>query len=353
MEGGFSESTKNVLPLDSYPYELRIFEEWVSTGIVTFTSKWFCDWMSLYVFADYYDLPAFGRDIMSFLVEQRDKSQLFFFIGTYLDYVPSSSPLYRFCVEVCVHHLDCDRNFGRGGYEKLPKEFMWDVITGLSNKSANKPCPCCHKHCDFHKHDSEEEWQKSESCLGYCHEPFIYILNSMSAYQPGLCKAWSFYVSQATPRKTALDEQECLSFKSSTGEDKDGTKKTGKMRSALGSALWKRISREKHRWRSSTTYWAFEEDSLVQSVTEMCQIGLARTLTREMSGSTARRLIIDWLNEHKLHVKYFHLHILTPSVKHGAYKQYNIPSQAKQQTTPHPHSKKPSCGKTPNRIPWL
>lgn len=48
-----------------------------------------------------------------------------------------------------------------------------------------------------------------------------------------------------------------------------------------------------------TTYWAFEEGNWVRSIMEVCHIGLAWTLVREMSERIARELINDKLNGHK------------------------------------------------------
>ncbi|KAG9766053.1 hypothetical protein KCU73_g24, partial [Aureobasidium melanogenum] len=235
LEGGFSESTKKILPVDSDAYELRIFEKRLSTGSIEVEYHWYIDMVYLYKFADYYDIPALRREVMSELVKQARKQRGFWLASVAVEHLPSSSPLYRFFVEEFVQHAN---DIFHGGYELVTKEFLSLIFTGLAKRSADNPCRCCHNPCDFHDHDSEEEWEKSESCLlGRCRS-CAYHSDSMSRYPPGVPKARSFYVSQATHGKTALNEQECLSVKYSP-EERIQTRK-GKQRRCVILVLRKR-----------------------------------------------------------------------------------------------------------------
>ncbi|KAG9568529.1 hypothetical protein KCU79_g2293, partial [Aureobasidium melanogenum] len=158
LEGGFSESTKKILPVDSDAYELRIFEKWLSTGSIEVEYHWYIDMVYLYKFADYYDIPALRREVMSELVKQARKQRGFWLASVAVEHLPSSSPLYRFFVEEFVQHAN---DIFHGGYELVTKEFLSLIFTGLAKRSADNPCRCCHNPCDFHDHDSEEEWEKT------------------------------------------------------------------------------------------------------------------------------------------------------------------------------------------------
>ncbi|KAH0279792.1 hypothetical protein KCU91_g1491, partial [Aureobasidium melanogenum] len=161
LEGGFSESTMESLPLDSYPHELRMFEQWLSAGIINIEGGWpTYDKLFLYLFADYYDIPALRREAMSSLTKHEEKPPgSFHLIAHVLGFVLSSSPLYKFLVETCTQHFT--PQYKAGGYEELTKEFLYDMFLSLANKSASKPCRCCHNPCDYHEHDDEEEWKKN------------------------------------------------------------------------------------------------------------------------------------------------------------------------------------------------
>ncbi|KAG9697438.1 hypothetical protein KCU95_g3717, partial [Aureobasidium melanogenum] len=161
LEGGFSESTMESLPLDSYPHELRMFEQWLSAGIINIEGGWpTYDKLFLYLFADYYDIPALRREAMSSLTKHEEKPPgSFHLIAHVLGFVLSSSPLYKFLVETCTQHFT--PQYKAGGYEELTKEFLYDMFLSLANKSARKPCRCCHNPCDYHEHDDEEEWKKN------------------------------------------------------------------------------------------------------------------------------------------------------------------------------------------------
>lgn len=110
----------------------------------------------LYSFADYYDIPALRRTIISELAIGYRKP---FAIAALAVELPSSSPLYRFFVDTYVPH----ERFSGTHYERLTKEFLYLMYRGVINKSGDKPCRCCHNPCDYHEHDDEEEWENSES----------------------------------------------------------------------------------------------------------------------------------------------------------------------------------------------
>ncbi|KAH0361366.1 hypothetical protein KCU65_g8749, partial [Aureobasidium melanogenum] len=161
LEGGFSESTKKSLPFDSYGDELQEFEKWVSTGVVSSEGKWpACDKVFLYVFADYYDIPALRLDIMTSMVESRHRVSSVL-IAIALEYLPPSSPMYKYLVENYVQHVY--RPYRDPYHEDFTKEFLYDIFYSLANKSPDKPCRCCHNPCDFHDHDDEEHWTHAMS----------------------------------------------------------------------------------------------------------------------------------------------------------------------------------------------
>lgn len=111
--------------------------------------------IGLYLFADYYDVPALRRTIISELVMGYRKP---FAIAALAVELPSSSPLYKFLVDTYVQH----EYYAKSHYKKLPREFLYLFYLGVVTKHRDKPCRCCHSPCDYHEHDDEEEWENSK-----------------------------------------------------------------------------------------------------------------------------------------------------------------------------------------------
>ncbi|KAH0398486.1 hypothetical protein KCU89_g7190, partial [Aureobasidium melanogenum] len=157
LEGGFKESVMDVLSLDASVNQMRMFEQWVCTGDFDVPKAQPSQTMRIYMFADYHDIPALRRTIMSKLVMKKGKPWAFAWAGLAVE-LPSSSPMYKFLVETYVQHTEHPTN---GNYEMLTKEFLYKMFLGVATKSGDKPCKCCHNPCDFHDHDSEKEWEKT------------------------------------------------------------------------------------------------------------------------------------------------------------------------------------------------
>ncbi|KAG9603288.1 hypothetical protein KCU84_g1146, partial [Aureobasidium melanogenum] len=168
LEGGFSESTEKNLPFESYPHQLHAIEERVSTGIIRFEGKWLTyDKVSLYLLADYYDLPALRREIMlkklasPYELERFDTRVSEWQVGSCLAELPATSPFYRWMVE---HWAHCNSNrLGRKmrQNEDIPQELHDMVFDRPTKGFGGRPCKCCHNPCDFHEHENEEEWKRT------------------------------------------------------------------------------------------------------------------------------------------------------------------------------------------------
>ncbi|KAH0023807.1 hypothetical protein KCU78_g5290, partial [Aureobasidium melanogenum] len=167
LEGGFSESTEKNLPFESYPHQLHAIEERVSTGTIRFEGKWLTyDKVSLYLLADYYDLPALRREIMLKLaspyeLERFDTRVSEWQVGSCLAELPATSPFYRWMVE---HWAHCNSNrLGRKmrQNEDIPQELRDMVFDRPTKGFGGRPCKCCHNPCDFHEHENEEEWKRT------------------------------------------------------------------------------------------------------------------------------------------------------------------------------------------------
>lgn len=196
FKGGFSESNKDLLSIDCRAVYLCNLEQWILTRDSNLSLRSDYQTIGFYLFADYYDIPALRRMIMSKLVTKPFKLFPFEVFALAVE-LPSSSPLYRFLVDTFAHH----EQFSELHYELLTKEFLYLMYRGVINKSGEKPCRCCHNPCDYHEHDDEEEWENSESCLP-CRlpRPRLILPNSMLPYRPGHPKTRPFYVSQEAQR---------------------------------------------------------------------------------------------------------------------------------------------------------
>jgi hypothetical protein len=92
-------------------------------------------------------------------------------IAVIVDSLPPSSPLYKYAVDWYVSHwshVQAELSQQNQTYKVLSKEFMHLVLCKLlmraqiTNSDAQAPCTCCHRPCEYHEHDTREEWHESE-----------------------------------------------------------------------------------------------------------------------------------------------------------------------------------------------
>lgn len=171
FHSGFSESTQKIFDMDICAEDMHAFRTWLRDGRLTF--RWdrlsLEQFVRLYVFADYYDIPALRRTIMTALVLDKygnaaqyrlltDK------IGDYLSQLPPTSPLFQWLGMVWARHLDA-YHYSAHQYQlanEMPEDLRRLVYSIRSQPRASRPCKCCYRPCDFHEHESEQEWESSK-----------------------------------------------------------------------------------------------------------------------------------------------------------------------------------------------
>jgi hypothetical protein len=182
FDNRFAESTNESFIVELFPDDLYAFDTWIHDGVLAvqwkrppgFDSK---QLFRLYIFADYHDFPALRRTIMSMLVRCRWEisfRDLFVHqVGDCLSQLPETSPLYQWLATVWANHvLDGARILDSEVIylvqDALPQEFL-DLVKGIRIRNRRlrySRCRCCHHPCDFHEHQSVQEWEMSKSFLG-------------------------------------------------------------------------------------------------------------------------------------------------------------------------------------------
>ncbi|KAI4718790.1 hypothetical protein E4T48_05055 [Aureobasidium sp. EXF-10727] len=168
LKGEFSEAGKKTLDVELDFMAGRMLVGWLYSGRFTCVGGWE-SLFSLYVFADKTDMLALRRAIMTVILDvtKRPKRMPSFLqVSLALESLPSTSPLYRWILARYVHHW-------MPKYEtpdtELPNEFLMEWLKAAAVRTCEvqlgscSDCPCCRLDaCDFHEHESIEEWKSSK-----------------------------------------------------------------------------------------------------------------------------------------------------------------------------------------------
>ncbi|THV63477.1 hypothetical protein D6D28_10653 [Aureobasidium pullulans] len=181
LKGEFAEAKQDFLTLDLPATQARRFVSWLYIGF--FLPKEFTALYELYVFGDQTENMALCRFVMSRLVQIRrgknanDHGLSLTTIEASmktLNMLPTTLPLFRYIVDNLVNHWDANQLFDKkmcGSYD-IPKEALFQIMSGLASKPvplvnvssgpvfvALSKCPCCRHQCNYHDHESMEEWK--------------------------------------------------------------------------------------------------------------------------------------------------------------------------------------------------
>lgn len=172
FHSGFSESAQKIFDMDICAEDMHAFRTWLRDGRLTF--RWdkltLEQIIRLYVFADYYDFPALRRTIMTKLVLDKygEKAQyrlLTYKFEGYLSQLPPASPLYQWLAMVWACHVEASP-YSSQDYRlehETPEEFL-NLVHGIRRVGRlPRVCKCCYRPCDYHEHESEQEWEMSKS----------------------------------------------------------------------------------------------------------------------------------------------------------------------------------------------
>ncbi|KAH0038579.1 hypothetical protein KCU78_g1471, partial [Aureobasidium melanogenum] len=161
LQGGFLEAGRKSVVLELDIEDCQYFVGWLYSGQlpdVPMPGHLF----ELYIFADKTDVLALRRAIMTKIIRMEHKMMpTFHEIAVALDSLPSTSPLYRWLLDTCVHHWVSKYPIA----VTLPNGFLVDWIKGAADRTCTttegycSECPCCEQNsCNYHEHESVEEW---------------------------------------------------------------------------------------------------------------------------------------------------------------------------------------------------
>ncbi|KEQ74811.1 hypothetical protein M436DRAFT_62253 [Aureobasidium namibiae CBS 147.97] len=165
---GFSESAQKIFDMNISAVDMHFFKTWLRDGRLT--SRWdkltLEQTIRLYIFADYYDFPALRRTIMTKLVLDKygDRLNTRFLthkVQDYLSELPPASPLYQWLAMVWACH-NKGYSYSSQAYRlenQTPEEFRNLLHSIRSDGPLPRVCKCCYHPCDYHEHESEQEWE--------------------------------------------------------------------------------------------------------------------------------------------------------------------------------------------------
>lgn len=178
--GGFAKSIQEEFSFDIQPHDAHIFEVWLRCGLLHADIRenkqpCFGTLLRLYTFADYYDIPALRRAIMLEFASPEIKDYTTYpnFNGVTmrelkyrLSGLPTTSPFYRWLLE---RYANCSRRgvprarvLASEGLNTTFRQSRNLVLEVMVDNRDSRQCRCCHNPCDYHEHESEEEWERSK-----------------------------------------------------------------------------------------------------------------------------------------------------------------------------------------------
>ncbi|TLD18900.1 hypothetical protein E2P81_ATG01628 [Venturia nashicola] len=119
----------------------------------------------LYVFADRYDIPALRRKIVDklwYCFEESNTLPSFLSIAGVGSLLPTTSPLLRLWIDLYIdgYCMEDDASttcsLELAARQKLPFEFIYAVMGGLSNQKFEEPRQGMKKLCAYHEHPQDE-----------------------------------------------------------------------------------------------------------------------------------------------------------------------------------------------------
>jgi hypothetical protein len=174
LNGHFAEAKNTLFKVDLSPSLLEIFKTWIYKGTIDLAAWDYQNRVDLYAFADQKDMIALRRQLLPMgetrMARYKEVEMAF-------SLLPDTSPFCRRIVDCYVGHFKpafdaCDppSNFKNAHLYSL---FLDQVTQGLEEKSLSDSsggeCTCCNA-CNYHEHDSAEEWMASRFILVTCHQ---------------------------------------------------------------------------------------------------------------------------------------------------------------------------------------
>lgn len=159
LTGPFAESTQQIFHVPLSGKQLSILITWLHTGLLSLQTWEREDRIKLYIFADFVDILALRRQIMT----EKGRMERYREVNLVFSHLPTTSPLRRRVVEYYANHWipEDDRYDAISALDiTIHREFFREVVESENRDKAigSSGCCCCSNVCYFHEHESEEEW---------------------------------------------------------------------------------------------------------------------------------------------------------------------------------------------------
>ncbi|CAD0100204.1 unnamed protein product, partial [Aureobasidium mustum] len=159
LNGRFAEARQDIFSVNLSGKQLQVFINWLHTGKLELHSWDREDRVKIYIFADLVDILALRREIMT----EKGRMERYREVGLVISHLPRNSPYRRRVVDYYANHWKPEDDM----YDPISsleitthREFYREVVQSevLANISGRTGCSCCTNVCNFHEHESEEEW---------------------------------------------------------------------------------------------------------------------------------------------------------------------------------------------------
>lgn len=164
IHGRFAESRQKIFQVDLTGKQLHVFVSWLHTGRLELHSWDREDRIKLYIFADFVDILALRRQI----VTEPDRMERYREVGMVISSLPSTSPFRTRIADHYSNHWEPedDKHDSISVLDIVShREFLDDIKQSDCRAIANRfnlvGCPCCGNPCRYHEHVNEEEWKAS------------------------------------------------------------------------------------------------------------------------------------------------------------------------------------------------
>jgi hypothetical protein len=170
-KGNFSEKQKNRFDVALSSERLKSFIAWLYTGNIHDNVCVEEGCLKLYIFADLVDILALRRGALTELSDMETLEPSYQNVKSALEDLTQSSQLYTWMVGCYVAHWKPDHDDddpclfdSDTDPDYLLATFVYQVMRGLADrKVVGTPgsCSCCNNICNYHEHESKEEWEAS------------------------------------------------------------------------------------------------------------------------------------------------------------------------------------------------
>lgn len=166
LRGRFAEAHRKIFDVDLTGKQLHVLVDWVQTGRLELHSWDREDRVKLYIFADFADILALRRQIMT----EQDRTEKYREVGVVISSLPSTSP---FRVRIADHYAnhwepEDDKHDSISALDiDSHRDFFNDVVEsdarakGSTEAQKLEGCSCCGNPCRYHEHLNENEWRAS------------------------------------------------------------------------------------------------------------------------------------------------------------------------------------------------